>query len=42
VSIDEPHETQRKLGETGELVTPHEGQTMEEGFFALVDIRCVG
>jgi thioredoxin reductase len=39
VSIDEPQETHRRLGDTGEFVTPHEGQTTEEGFFAVGDIR---
>jgi hypothetical protein len=39
MSIEEPHETHRRLGDTGELVTPHEGQTTEEGFFAVDDIR---
>jgi len=37
--MDEPHETQRRPGDTGEFVTPHDGQTTEEGFFAVDDIR---
>jgi hypothetical protein len=37
-SIADPHETQRPLAGMGEFVAPQEGQTMEEGFFALVAI----
>ncbi len=32
-------ELARRLGATWEFVTPHAGQSMEEGFFAVDDIR---
>jgi len=32
--MEEPHETHRPLGGTGEFVAPQEGQTTDEGFFA--------